>query len=1001
MHKKRGMSAVWNRLLTIIVGLVVILSVGNILFGGKLFKNTQDTMKDLWNYTVLGQKDFVPYERGEKGELTSEEEIVDNSIMALKFAIEAVANPSEEMPDNILNCNEVQSEDKVCCQTDEWGMVGQTAPMRSYDEVPKGQCRGTVVAASRCLRGLMPLCVECETDNRDNKMCTVRSFELPQSFGEEGIISKVADADDWITGAGDPLYTLYYEAFPEGEDAFWHMDASSFLLDVVFYGAVLNVIPAVGPIVGRGIKKGVGFVVKTYTKEITEMGVRTGFREASKEIGQAFGKELSERALSEFAMIFGRKTYNTLLKSDLLFTNLLRGGVKTEVAEEIREEVAQRLAWYAKRGRTFDDDALTGLLRDIDNAFLNDLDDVAKGIVRREIDDVVKTPLTEALQKSLQNQQKIKQFFLKNLLEETSEGGLRLNKEVMEKLLSRRGSASFNKLPQEAKEAYLKRSISYMDDLMRAGDDGIYDIDWVKILGRNADDTATLAIKGQFEQFYRQSYDKLLHGDRDTLVRFFTGIEPGSFKILKNPNDVYNLLKEVSPIQIRWGKIPIAGIPYRPKLMRSVLASAGTTASDVAGILNWMQRNRVIRYLVAYQLAGELAEADSMNEKFKGQGENSLVLWQPFYFERSKKYQLDAENHYINLIKERGDNARFFLASPCKTDLIVTNTQISCELERGAYLLKTPNHVEYGQPFNPGSIELELSSKTYDFDKLTLEQKRIEMESNFEDIRKFEDFFNIFLRGDEERVDLFLEEMAKFVDEARQKRETPEWEQHNVDYGELKRDFYLSLHVPTYGGNFDKYLNQQIDNTEFKRILLEGINLQFYGLFTGNTRAQLHALGYMYDMYKRQGKFNELFKENGIMWNVARERYFNYYQIPEENVDTTNIIKLCEEGDITEWTEGLLERDTKRRITIPTIVVRPEMNLYGNYNDGINYCFSGAHIGTEIAKWAAAGVAVAIDLGVGMTGVGLFAEAGVVMITGAGSAYAARKLDHNNRWPNH
>lgn len=54
-----------------------------------------------------------------------------------------------------------------------------------------------------------PLLHKCQERTID---CTITNFQLPQ---------EVSNADEWIGGFGDPLFLVYWQAFPPGEDADW------------------------------------------------------------------------------------------------------------------------------------------------------------------------------------------------------------------------------------------------------------------------------------------------------------------------------------------------------------------------------------------------------------------------------------------------------------------------------------------------------------------------------------------------------------------------------------------------------------------------------------------------------------------------------------------------------------------------------------------------------------------------------------------------------------
>jgi hypothetical protein len=76
----------------------------------------------------------------------------------------------------------------------------------------------------------------------------IENFNLPQKITNN---ANIPDAiEKWITRNGDPQYIMYYEVFPEGEDAYWQKSAyeTDFLTTLTVEGAffLFDVIPIAG-----------------------------------------------------------------------------------------------------------------------------------------------------------------------------------------------------------------------------------------------------------------------------------------------------------------------------------------------------------------------------------------------------------------------------------------------------------------------------------------------------------------------------------------------------------------------------------------------------------------------------------------------------------------------------------------------------------------------------------------------------------------------------------
>lgn len=997
---------------TIILGLIIYI----------FFPNLIPYPSKIWNETRSAfdkhEGEFKPYE----DQLTSEEKSVDDSMKSLMCAASSTA---------------AGKIDDIYCVTNLGGIRTENSKISgkaTTDNLKQTVCNGVIFGTK---------CVECTFPNKDNSVgkdkmpaggfymtkesvqqlttiggkspiankrgCTVVGFELPQDFS--GIT-----ANDWITGANDPRWLVYHGAFPVGEETAWQISTSSFLTDVIFFGAALNAIPVAGPIAGRGIKKGVGLVTKTFAKEVVEEGIekvtREGFEKTLREAGQAMGKELSEKAISEFTEIFYEEGYQRLLKSDLLYENLIKKGIAPEVAEEVRENTFKRWTWYARQGKgrelVFDDAALKRLTTNIEEEVLQNVDETVKITIREEIESISKRTLSESLEKSLKNKQAIKQFFARNLLDESGE---KLSRESLERLFTKKVSKEiFEKLPAEAEERFFEKALSYSDEIFKI-EEGIVDINLKDILG-TIDEGIINGIKTQFTDFFDKSYGTFMTDDWLTSVKnLAVGDKP--FKI---------------PLQVRIGtkKIPFTG-KYRPAVLRSIFKSAGASGLAVGtDAYNLFIRSRLGRYTTAIVIGNWLAQADAQNEKFKGRGLNAFVVSTPYDFGSNPKYNPpDIANYYIQLAKEEGDSSRFFLASPCKTDLTISKTTTRCEITNGAYILK-----ETQQPIDPGSIKFDQSvvKSIFTFDEMSTEKRVALMEECLIDNLVFEDCFNSFLKKHEDTFDILIDEIFKLVDgpviRFMKRYNIPQIPRNLNDIfnypGVSNKDpdyrpFIIRFHDAIFPyselGTFtSEYTQGKIDEEGFKAKLRASIIRDFYtNENLGESQEKIRLMVNAFYTLSKESPlyFSNVFNANdGVFFLALRDYALYYYILDDSKIDKSNTIKICNKPqEVRKGTEGILIKDnsiSEGWSIVDTVSILSNMEKYkGNWNNGYNYCFSGSHTGITALKWLANGIAIAIDMGVGMTGVGLLVEAPVTFITGGGAALASRYLSKYEKWPYH
>lgn len=156
---------------------------------------------------------------------------------------------------------------------------------------------------------------------------------------------------------------------------------------------------------------------------------------------------------------------------------------------------------------------------------------------------------------------------------------------------------------------------------------------------------------------------------------------------------------------------------------RTLLSTGGKYGEQVAKIRNLIGGKaanvaEAAAILTALGVYSELQKKDM--QKFIPVGKNSLGfidaegdldVQRPIEIPRADQY-------YLNLIKRDGTHTRFFVASPCKTDYVITEGVCACEMNYGGYVYQLPDGklqpIEPPQITNMGQIET-----IYVWDKLS------------------------------------------------------------------------------------------------------------------------------------------------------------------------------------------------------------------------------------------------------------------------------------------
>jgi hypothetical protein len=557
--------------------------------------------------------------------------------------------------------------------------------------------------------------------------CTINNFELCQNVPNSGILDW---SKRWITAAGDPHYLVYYESFPKGEEAYWQISESSFFIDVVFFGGVLNVIPYGGRMI-RGAKHGIKSGIKAFQdKAFSVLKPGDEVSRALRTLGKNAFSGLSETALIELTEVSTKKGYQRLLKSELVFNNLLERlpkGSADEISELIRTMSIKRMNWYVRHGKDFTEPLYGGklpyeqLYADLlKEPALKGLDPVSKNIIKNNLK-ILHDPIGDTLFKTLQRRNKVKQFFTKNFLTDSGT----LNTEKIGQLFTKKVYKEvFEELGEESRQGLLKQTFALSDDLILESvtEGSVKSIRWTSLLGAKGLGSDVIDDFGKLA-------DELMTPNADKLTKLLIGVSEADVnKFAGKPlSSTWNFAKKMSPIQLRF-KGSLFNIP-RPILYKSLGYTSLQAVKLPASAAHKLWRSRFSRYVLAYIIAGELAEADARNEKYKAKGKNNIILHIPFVKESEGVnliYGLDdsVDRFYMNTEKEEGENNRMFFVSPCSADIEIESTTCSCQLNTGDYLMKSNR-----QPVDPASLDFDQDAvKTYySYDAMSYREKEIAM----------------------------------------------------------------------------------------------------------------------------------------------------------------------------------------------------------------------------------------------------------------------------------
>jgi len=791
--------------------------------------------------------------------------------------------------------------------------------------------------------------------------CDVSDFELPQEIAfEKGSLY------DWAFGFinkfKDPDYVFYYESFPKGEDAAWHLSPIAPMFEVVAFGSAVNV-----AFVGAGaLFKGAKSIYKG-VKSIPGRAFNRIFKSQSRQLvagkganallstaGKA-GKELSELTIRELSESLTKEGYERLLRSERLFNELSEklGSQITGASEPVSRIAHKQFKLYKSLGRS-DDEIVELIAKDIVDDIGSDA--FAKGelaLVRESVESFVKAPLSAAKKLSLQRQQAVRNFFANYLVKES---GDILEREAIENVLEKAFSKEIiGELKEEAAGEFVLHSMRYADEIVDVSKPAA-NLKLQRIFG-----SPKAVVAKQFKSEFDSIADSLYNANKDTFMKFFAGVSRAELKesaelaakeaaeaaakkaVKKGATKeaaeeiaekiasqhyrafVKKTAKNYIPIKF---KRSYFNIP-RPVLLRS-LAGVPETAGRTA-YAAW--RSPVARYSLAYVIATLMTEADARNDKYSYYGENTLVVQQPYLLEKNKKYDLHERmsDYYLNLFKFKGASSRFFLASPCRADLFITKTDCSCLVDNGEFLLNRKG--EY-QLFDPSSVVFEKGSinPVFRFDELYEGNQKVLIDTTFASVQdqagRFSGFnkqvLNVIV-SDPEIAGGFIEFLYKhaylpvfdYVDE-----DLADSFDSKIRSGSTVNNIFRNyyVHHPTvyvmdfwkdaFGAwsIFDLFVDGEGDYkamASFRRnpLSLDEFTKEFYAGFYYGTGSGLAAEAVKNIVYR----LRSLSSYSGYSWQdmkdsfwneAVRHAYLNYVIVDSAKVNDSKIAKVCEAGII-------------------------------------------------------------------------------------------------------
>ncbi len=873
-------------------------------------------------------------------------------------------------------------------------------------------------------------------------VCTVRGFELPQNITRYGFEnSKFSEkTDDWfggfMTSYKAPEYVLYYEAFPEGEDALWKENLGATSYGSMAQAGLLNLAftviggPIVKPVAGV-LKSAVGGVVKV-TKKVGKATVSRiiptfSFKGSTAEI------KLFREALGKFFADIGDKTTTKTLTKALRRTvldaselddlakvmddvdyNKLLDDISSSDSPIIAYERFMNREVYHPNGKYFDNVGN-------DPDMLNSLG---------KLEDVI-TKFSD--EKSLTKYAKVHELMSKSYLKSGSFDTVLLSKDLQA----------------------VARGIEGLSDAQRAALANSFD---EKLLAKSLpNDPDVFNILGSADSVVQKAH-------LENLEKYILRMFDESGNMVQKEATALGLSSKAVTTFSELGRKSVAAVPeIFKKGVKSTYTHKRTLAAKYIG--------GNLLYLIAGQREG-------LVDAYESKGANKLVLNNPRLtgadpadYETSglggKFFFLDKGDGKNQLSEVR---PRFNLASPCKTDLIISETDCQCEVHRGGAVIYS-DKTGFSQPINFDAVYDIFKTKEaiYLYDKLIPENQQKAAESCFKEpwfnANKGSECFAMAMADEELRegliryyydtfiigtIDFLHEYEAMAVANGRTISSEIDLAYFSIDTrsfmtsrmviegGTMKHyhhffNLWRAIHV--FSGsplaNDPRSIEAKKLDKEFSAFLISSVldsnriplkNYPDYDKFKQDFETHFQAgqqvvvkgealftvsLARIFsvtigDFLKAQ---NILSNNVPILNKTARNYYFNYYQFSDSEVDSSKVIKYCDKIKLTDTSPitELIKDFSKKYFPTKCVSARPEK--YMEYGKEVvpNYCFADNDIS---GLWGAAYELnnyawVAVDIGAGVLTLNPYVMAGTAAVTGAMQHKVSGWIVGQEHWPQH
>ncbi|MBN2881579.1 hypothetical protein JXM83_06040 [Candidatus Woesearchaeota archaeon] len=505
-------------------------------------------------------------------------------------------------------------------------------------------------------------------DANMRRYCFVSNFELPENDVNEDLKGDAVKSflKDIATAYKSPKYVFFYESMPDGEENAWGYDVSTNILKNMMIGGLLNSafdVFSFGKAAFSGMKNGIQSVVSKKLFGIASGAATDGI---TKEVAQEIEKEIFEEVVEEASE--GAVQRVVMESVEKLVTESLEKGTEVEIQQAVKAMYFMELFQEAKpqyenllRGLTstpgISDDFVIGLQEGI-----------AQGIKTNGIDGIKSLTPDELMEMGIRRQGV------------TDIGSAReLIADDLQRLVGQLDDL-VEKIPSDPE--LLQKVLSSKNNMKLI----LETVDAGKITGEIMDKVVeSLSKVDSLSVDVANSIAKRFYSETDDIFEQFAkeGFDPSvlsetiSTKMQRIVDE--ELVKKLNEKSV-----------FKGLGSKSRIRKVGITFALM--YYDWMQNARLDKYYLR-----DMETSDS------------FVLYDPTYpsvQERFVQFDIgDDSQTYVNINKPT-DN-RFYLASPCKADVMVTRDVCSCEVRSGNFLLKDGDTLKPVQNvfLKTGSIE--------------------------------------------------------------------------------------------------------------------------------------------------------------------------------------------------------------------------------------------------------------------------------------------------------